>query len=85
MGTGRHAQEARRPQLDAYVERLLSERGQGARLLHLDAIAARVVGGTPVRLLCHCYPKRCHADEIAKLVAERADAMLVARRGKRRR
>ena len=31
----------------------------------LMALAQRVAGGNDVRLLCWCYPRRCHAMGIA--------------------
>ena len=34
-------------------------------LRQLAALATRVEGGESLRLLCHCAPKRCHADTLA--------------------
>ena len=39
----------------------------------LDALARRLAHGMDVRLLCWCYPLRCHADGIARVVRARAE------------
>ena len=50
-----------------------------ARQTAIAALVERVAGGGNVRLLCACYPRRCHCDFIAKHVCAKARA-LVARR-----
>ena len=38
------------------------------------ASSSACVGGGHARLVCVCYPKRCHADGLAKLVRKQAAA-----------
>ena len=56
---------------------------QAARLDALDAVATRLAQGREVHLLCWCYPRRCHADDIRRAAIERAEARVA--RVKRRR
>ena len=56
---------------------------QAARLDALDAVATRLAQGRDVHLLCWCYPRRCHADDIRRAAIERAEARVA--RVKRRR
>ncbi len=51
----------------------LEELPQEERREALDALARRVARGMDVRLLCWCYPLRCHADGIARVVRARAE------------
>jgi hypothetical protein len=51
----------------------------------LEACAGRVLAGRDVRLMCHCYPRRCHAEGLAALIRERAAVRWAERLGKRRR
>ena len=44
------------------------------------ALAQRVLGGLEVRLTCTCYPRRCHADGIARAVRARVSAASRKRR-----
>ena len=52
-----------------------AENAQAERLEALDSIARRVAAGSDVRILCWCYPKRCHADDIAAIVRARASEL----------
>ena len=38
----------------------------------IDALAAEVRGGKRLRLDCHCAPRRCHAQAVAREVTARA-------------
>ena len=46
-----------------------------ARIEALRAIAQRVANGHDVRLMCHCFPKRCHGESVAREVYELATAI----------
>ena len=56
---------------------------QAGRLEALETLARRVATGEDVRLLCWCWPRQCHATEIAVRVRERAEEL--GARARRRR
>ena len=47
-----------------------------SRVEAIDALANRIICGHDVRLMCWCYPKRCHAEVVTKLVKERVKCLL---------
>ena len=58
---------------------------QRARREAMEALARRVAEGDSVRLLCWCYPRRCHGDWVAKHVMRRARDLLASElRGRKR-
>ena len=59
---------------------------QQARIEALDALVGRVRRGMGVRLVCWCYPRRCHGEDIRRRVYELvADAERAAEAPSRRR
>ena len=67
-----------------FVPALASERADSERRRAIDELAERVAGGRPVRLLCACFPKLCHASVVAARVRARATEMVEARRARKR-
>ena len=59
-----------------------SQEAVRARREAVEACARRVVAGHDVRLMCHCYPRRCHAQGLAAWVMRVAEGLA---RQKRRR
>ena len=55
-----------------YDSRFATADAAHKRTSALQALAARVRGGESLRLLCHCAPKRCHAESIAARITELA-------------
>ena len=39
-----------------------------ARDAEVDALAKLMLGGEPVRLICHCYPRLCHASSVTRII-----------------
>jgi hypothetical protein len=56
-----------------------------ARRNAIEALAMRVAAGADVRLMCHCFPRRCHAHGIARLVRTRAAALFASAASSRKR
>ena len=53
-----------------------AEHGRGALLV---ALVTRARHGARLRLCCHCHPRRCHGDEIARAVRQLAAEVRSAR------
>ena len=51
----------------------------------VEAIVSRLTAGESVRLLCWCYPRRCHVEGIARIARQRAAARMADERPKKRR
>lgn len=77
--------EAARRQWPEPAARFIGPRAQEARMAAIEACARRVEAGQDVRLMCACYPRRCHGQDVADMVMERARELRAARVGKRRR
>ena len=50
----------------------VEEGSQSRRLAAVEALATRLANGHDVRLICHCTPARCHGDDIARAMWNRA-------------
>mmetsp|Transcript_24768 Transcript_24768/g.80007 ORF Transcript_24768/g.80007 Transcript_24768/m.80007 type:complete len:204 (+) Transcript_24768:517-1128(+) len=67
-----------------FVPALASERADVERRHAIEELAERVASGRPVRLLCACFPKLCHASVVAAHVRARATELVEARRLRQR-
>jgi len=69
-----------------FAPALASERAEAERRRAIDELAERVASasGRPVRLLCACFPKLCHASVVAARVRARATEVVEARRARKR-
>ena len=56
---------------------------QAARQAELDRLACCLADGSDVCLVCVCFPKRCHAEEVAFELARRATELVRQRSCKR--
>lgn len=56
-----------------------------ARAGHINGIATRLVAGADVQLLCWCYPRRCHGQDVAKACYARARQLSFEARPRRKR
>ena len=54
-----------------------------ARQRAIEACAQRVAQGYTIRLMCHCYPRRCHGEGLSKIIYQKA--MMIKKEKKRRR
>ena len=83
-GAVRRAAE-RRGWACAGLEAWDSEAAVRARRDATEACARRVAAGHDVRLMCHCYPRRCHAQDLARRIVAVAERLQGEARRKRRR
>lgn len=74
-----HRDDDERAQVIAAYERELDAdiASRGPKSMELDRLAATVRGGARLALRCWCAPRRCHADRLALIVAERAGVHIV--------
>ena len=55
-----------------------------ARVSTITALAERVALGCDIRLMCHCYPRRCHGFGVAALIRRQAASIVASRQSRKR-